>query len=127
MKKLKSSQSSPAPRANAFLCVHKNQGFLLGSLFFSNFLIFLVFLAGGASRTAEFTDIWSFSLENGETRWTSLAQSLKKPLPARVGTAFCQVNHEVFLHGGQNFSENLHFEDFYTINLGNFLCFIQIY
>lgn len=111
MKKIKYEGEKPAPRGNA--------------LFFQGKTYFLI---GGASRIEEFNDFWAFSLDSKqlEGQWKPLQYKGPSKLPARMGMAFAKVGNTVFLHGGQNFAENKHFQSFYTLNLGKLL-YIFIY
>jgi len=55
---------------------------------------------------------------NPEGQWKLLNYKGETKLPPRIGVAHSLVENLVFLHGGQNFNENKHFDDFYTLNLG---------
>ena len=104
MNKIKYEGKAPASRAN--------------SLFFKGPTGF--FLIGGASRMEEFNDFWAFSLNQKQLqgKWKTLQYKSPCKLPARMGMAFGKFENTLFLHGGQNFSENKHFQSFYTLNLG---------
>lgn len=52
-----------------------------------------------------------------EAVWTQI-QLDPNPFTPRTGTAYCQINNKVYLHGGQNFMTNSHFDDFFELNLG---------
>ena len=68
----------------------------------------------------EFSDIWSLGIDSqtSEGQWQSLKLKGSLKLPSRIGVAYSLVADQLYLHGGQNFSENKHFDTFYTLNLG---------
>lgn len=80
------------------------------------------FRLGGGSRLAEFSDIWAVSIQkSSEPIWKQLPlKEEKAKLPARIGMAYTKVDSQIFIHGGQNFNENKHFDEFFKLNLGSF-------
>ena len=76
---------------------------------------------------AEFSDIWALSIPKpSEPIWKQLFLKEKSKLPARIGMAYAKVENQIFIHGGQNFNENKHFDEFFKLNLGSFPFIILI-
>ncbi|KAL4441784.1 hypothetical protein ABPG74_008781 [Tetrahymena malaccensis] len=105
MEYIKFKKGSPYPekRAGSTLhCVAKNKFILIG----------------GGNRSKEFGDIWELSiLENNECEWKQINVPLSAFTP-RTGHTSSQVDEStIYIYGGQNFTENKHYNDFLKLDL----------
>ncbi|EAR97230.3 kelch motif protein (macronuclear) [Tetrahymena thermophila SB210] len=105
MEYIKFKKGSPYPEkrgGSTLHCVAKNKFILIG----------------GGNRSKEFGDIWELSiLDNNECEWKQINIPLSAFTP-RTGHTSSQVDEStIYIYGGQNFTENKHYNDFLKLDL----------